>query len=140
MAGGVYTFNPKLSQCVWGGKLAQQFAPDSFVKITRNEDMYNLVVGVDSLGTRTKTNNYSGRIEVTLQQGSPTNDDWNAIVTADEVADEGALPFYFKSGNFICTAVTAWCVKRPEAEFANTSGTRVWVLETDYLTITNGAG
>lgn len=136
---GTYNFNPKDSQLVWGGKLAQGFAPGSYISVTRNADMWTLTTGADGVGTRVKSNNFSGRIQVTLQQTSTTNDDWNAIMTADEIADTGALPLYFKHGNFLATAVTAWVVKRPDSEFGTDLNSRVWVLESDYLTIVNAA-
>lgn len=134
---GVYTFNPKSSQVVYGGKLLGGWAPDTFISIMRNADMYTLAVGSDSTGTRVKSSNYSGRITLTLQQTSPSNDDLNAIATADELSDAGALPFYFQNGNFIATAITAWIVKRPDSEFSTGVSSRVWVLETEYLTIEN---
>ena len=136
----VSTFNPKNCQVVFGGKLIGGWAPDTFVSIDHNADMYNLVIGADSVGARVKTNNFSGRITLTLQQTSPSNDDLNAIATADEQGDSGALPFYFKSGNFVATAVTAWIVKRPTAEFSQSISSRVWVLETEYLTVESAAG
>lgn len=136
----VSTFNPKACQMVVGGKLIGGWAPDTFVSIDHNADMYNLVVGADSVGTRVKTNNYSGRFTLTLQQTSPSNDDLNALATADELNDSGAVPVYFKSGNFIATAVTAWVVKRPTAEFSQSVSNRVWVLETEYLTVESASG
>lgn len=133
----VYTFNPKNSQVIYGGKLLGGWAPDTYISIARNADMYTLAVGADSVGTRIKSNNYSGRITLTLQQTSPSNDDLNAIMKADELNDEGALSFYFQNGNFLATAVTAWIVKRPDSEFSQSLSSRVWVLETEYLTLEN---
>lgn len=137
---GVDTFNPKNSKLVVGGKLIGGFAADSYIQVTRNADMYALTMGADSRGARVKSNNYSGRITITLMETSPSNDDLNALVTADELDDSGAVPVYFQHEGYIATAVTAWVVKRPDAEFNSGSlSNRQWVLETEYLTVQNGA-
>lgn len=131
----VKNYDPKALQVVFAGKLIQGFAPGTFLTISRNADAYALSVGVDGIGTRIKSNNLSGRATFTLDQSSSSNDDLNALAQADEVSDSGIGPFYAKdgSGTSIAAAATAWIVKRPDAEYSNTLGTRQWIIESDVL-------
>lgn len=136
----VRSYDPRSLQIVFAGKLIQGFAPGTFLTITRNMDAYALSVGVDGIGTRIKNNNLSGRATFTLDQSSSSNDDLNALASADELSDTGVGPFFAKdgSGNTVAAAATAWIVKLPDSEFSNALGTRQWILETDVMSYSVG--
>lgn len=134
------TYDASQVSLIFGGKSISGFSEDSFITVERNEDTFALVVGVDGYGTRAKTNNYSGRVTVNLQQSSPSNDALQAFATADEQSNAGAQPLILRdaSGRTLCSAATAWVVKPPSIEFTRSVSDRQWILETDRLNISVG--
>lgn len=135
-----YEYNPKDVTFVFAGVVAQMVTEDGGITFSRNSDMYTLNTAVDGIPTRVKSNNFSGRFTVTLQQSSPTNADFNALATADEVNGQGKGPIFLRdaSGTSLVTCTTAWIVKRPDLSFNNSLQDRQWVFETGYATVVNG--
>ncbi len=131
----VKTYDPKQVACIFFGKILSGFADGTFVKVTRNEQTFNLKVGVDGEGARAKSNNKSGKIEFTLMQSSSSNDDLSAIAAADELSGEGVGAAVVKdaSGTTLCAAATAWIQKPADADFGKEIGQRVWVIESDEI-------
>jgi hypothetical protein len=136
----VKTYDPKQVTLIVGGKIVTGFTDGTFILAERNENMFNLKVGVDGIGTRAKSNNQSGKLTITLHQSSNSNDDLSALASADELSNTGAVPVLMKdsSGRTIVTALTAWIQKYANAEFAKEVANRVWVMETDQLIIFDG--
>lgn len=131
----VKTYDPNQVSVIVGGKIISGFADGSYINVERNEQMFNLKVGVDGEGTRAKSNNKSGKITLTLMQSSSSNDDLSAFAAADELSNSGAVPVLVKdgSGTTLIAAATAWIQKYSNAEFGKEVLTRQWVLETDEL-------
>jgi Protein of unknown function (DUF3277) len=136
----VKTYDPKQVTMIVGGKIITGFTDGTFILAERNENMFNLKVGVDGIGTRAKSNNQSGKLTITLHQSSNSNDDLSALASADELSNTGAVPVLMKdsSGRTIVTALTAWIQKYANAEFGKEVTNRVWVMETDQLIIFDG--
>lgn len=118
-----------------GGRDISGFADGTFVRCARNADAFTLAVGADGESTRAKSNNRSGRITITLQQSSPSNDYLNSLAEADEKTNSGAVPAMVKDalGTTKANAKKAWVVKRPDGENAKEVQNREWVLETGNL-------
>lgn len=135
-----YEYNPKDVTFVFAGVVAQMVTEDGGITFTRNSDAYTLATAIDGIPTRVKSNNLSGRFTVTLQQSSPTNLEYSALATADEINGTGKGPVFLRdaSGTSLVTAVTAWIVKRPDLSFNNSLQDRQWVFETGYATVVNG--
>ena len=136
----VLTYDPNKITVVVGGKLMSGFAEDTFVKMGRDEDMWSKVIGVDGVGSRAKTNNYGGYIELTLMHTSPSNAILQALATADEQNGSGAVPAIVRDnqGSTLGTAVTVWVKKIPDVEYGKSVGNRVWTLDTDNLQLAIG--
>lgn len=136
----VKTYDPKQVSLIVGGNIITGFTDGTFIVAERNENMWNLKVGVDGIGTRAKTNNQSGKLTITLHQSSPSNDALSALAASDELSNTGAVPVLMKdnSGRTVVTALTAWIQKYANGEFAKEVANRVWVLETDQLVIFDG--
>lgn len=136
----VLTYDPKQVSVIVGGKIMSGFADTTFIKASRNEQAFNLKVGVDGEGTRAKSNNLSGKVEITLMQSSSSNDDLSAFAAADELANAGVVPLLIndKSGRTVLQATTAWIQKYADVEFAKETSTRTWILETDQFLIFEG--
>ena len=131
----VAQFDPKQVTVIFGGKIIQGFMDGTFITAERNEQAFNLKVGVDGSGARAKNNNRSGKVTLTLLQTSGSNDDLSSFAAADELSSTGALPLLIRdaSGRTVVSALTAWVQKYANAEFAKEISNRVWVLETDEL-------
>lgn len=133
----VKTYDPKNIAVIVGGKTLHGFADGTFVKVGRMDPAFTLKVGVDGEGTRAKSNNKGGFVEVTLMQSSSSNDDLSGFAAADELSNTGAVPLLVRdaSGRSLYTALTAWVQKFPDSEDAKEVTTRVWRLESDELNI-----
>lgn len=136
----VLTYDPKEVSVIVGGKIVSGFSDTTFIKASRNEQAFNLKVGVDGEGTRAKTNNQSGKVEITLMQSSQSNDDLSGFAAADELSNSGVVPVVVidKSGRTVLQATTAWIQKYADVEFAKEVSTRTWILETDQFLIFEG--
>ena len=131
----VKTYDPKEVALIVEGVQMSGFAEGSFITVSRNADAWSLQVGADGEGTRSKSNNKSGRIAFTLMQSSDSNVIMSALALRDEVTSSGAVPVLLKdnSGDSLYMCETAWVVKFPDATFETDATGREWVLETDVL-------
>lgn len=128
-------YDPKEVTMIYAGQIMEGFAEGTFISIERNEDSANLSVGAQGDGTRTISNNRSGRITLTLQQTSPSNATLSAQHSAMELAGAGIATAILKDngGNDLANAAKAWPVKPATMAYAAESSNREWILETDNL-------
>lgn len=136
----VKTYDPKQVAVIFGGTTLSGFTDGTFINVERNENAFNLKVGVDGIGTRAKTNNLSGKVTITLHQSSSSNNYLSGVAAADELSNSGALPLLIRdaSGTSLFTSLTAWVQKYANGEFGKEVSNRVWVLETDTIVIFDG--
>jgi hypothetical protein len=133
----VLKYDPSNVCIIYAGAIISGYDDGTFVTIERNNDMWALKMGADGIGTRAKSSDKSGRVTVTLMQSSPSNDTLSGLAIADELSGAGAAPLLVRdgSGRTLATALTAWVVKLPAAEFGKEVGNRAWVFETDSLAL-----
>lgn len=141
--GDVKTYDPASVSIVAFGIPISGYADGSFVSVERNEDSFTLQVGTDGESCRSKSNNKSGRVTVTLLQSSISNDLLSAQLALDELSPngDGIGPFLMKdnSGRSLFAAEKAWIVKPPAAAFSRESESREWVIESaDLVPFTGG--
>jgi hypothetical protein len=120
-----------------GPVLVEGYADGSFVSIEQNEDAFALQVGTDGEACRSRTNNNSGTVTLTLGQWSASNDLLSALHAGDRLSPngDGIVPLVVidKSGRTLCAAEKAWIRKPPAVEFGREAGSREWVFETDNI-------
>ncbi len=130
----VQHYDPKSITIIFGPVLMSGFAPDTFLMVEKNVDIFSLQVGADGEACRTRSRNNSARMTVTLMQSSPVNDLLSALHEVDRAAPSGSgcLPFLVKDlvGRSLFAAELSWIVKPAPAEFGVEAGTREWVIET----------
>jgi len=133
--GSVRQYDPAEVLVTVDGQAITGFADGTFVETARNSDLFELTVGADGEATRTKSNDLSGRITITLQQTSPSNDILNDLATADEQSNQGVFGSQIRdnSGGTLASGQRSWIVKKPDAAFAKTTENRVWIIETNEL-------
>jgi hypothetical protein len=129
-------YDPKAVSVIFGGPITG-FADGTFVNVAFNEDLFNLVIGADGEACRSKTNNLSARITITLLQSSASNTFLSAAHNVDlnSPLGDGIVPFFLKdlSGDTIMAAENAWVVKPADTEYAREPGSREWTIETDNM-------
>lgn len=138
MAGpGVLQYDPKNVTVSVGGKIISGFSDGTFINIVRNEQSWNLKVGVDGEGTRARNNNTSGRFELELMQSSSSNDVLSGFISADENSGAGAVPVLIRdvNGTTLASCLTGWIQKWADSPFAKEVSARKWIIETDALNI-----
>lgn len=134
------TYDPKLVQVIVNGAVISGFAENTVVRVGRRAEGWALTVGVDGEGTRAKSNDKSGFIEIELMQSSESNALLSDLAIADELENAGLVAVMVKdgSGKSLHLAEQAFIEKMPDAEYAKTATGRVWRLVTDNLQHFNG--
>lgn len=142
MAGKTHVYDAASVVVVFAGIPIQGLSEDSVVEIAYNEDAFTLQMGVDGDGTRSKTNNRSAQVTMSLMQSSLTNDLLNAVHQIDLNTPNGLGigPLLIKdlNGRSLHAAEKAWIMKSPDAAFGKEAGPREWVIETANLISTYG--
>lgn len=113
------------------------FADGTFVSVEFDEDAFTLTVGTDGEATRSKSNNRSATITITLMQTSDVNDLLSAqyLLDINSPGGAGLVPFLLKdtSGRSLFLAEQCWIQKAPAIEYGRESGTVEWTLRTSSL-------
>lgn len=127
----VRTYDPLKVTVIIGGVPMSGFSDDTFVKVSRNEDLFSLHVGTDGETSRAKSNNRSGELSLSLAQTSTSNDVLSAFAIADEQSNSGVVPVLIKdnSGKSVYFSAAGWIKKMPDSEFGKDVKDREWVLD-----------
>ena len=138
---GLHQYDPKEVTLIFGGALITGYAEGSFINVEYNGDLFTLQVGSDGEGTRSKSNNSSARITVTLMSGSIGNLLLNAALQADKAGGAGALPLALTdlSTGTSFVAEGAWVVRDPGRDFQTEGQPTEWILEAHELVSAYGA-
>lgn len=138
------TWDPLKFVIIVGSHTVTDYAPDTFISAERNKDSMTLSIGADGKGTRVRNADKSGRITITLQKSSPSNNYLAALHNTDEESGQGIVPIQVKDntnldGTAVASAENAWVTKPPAFERGAELGTETWVFETDVLNTSPGA-
>lgn len=136
----VVNYSPAAVSIIVGGSIIGGLADGTGVTVSRDNPMWTLTMGMQGFGTRVKSSDYSGKVVLTLQQSSPSNDTLQAFMDLDENTGKGIVPVFIKdnSGRTLVVALTAWIIQPPQIEFAKELTNREWTLQTDNLVMTSG--
>lgn len=116
------------------------FADGDSIAIERASDDYTMQVGSDGEGARSKQNNKSGSITLTLMRGADSNLYLQGLYLADEVSGAGAVPVVIADlrGSMVAGTTAGWIKKLPGGTFGRDNGTVEWVFDTTSLEIGHG--
>jgi hypothetical protein len=125
------SYNPKDVSIIVGVKAISGFADGTYVLAEMDEDAFSKVSGADGEVARAKSNNYTGKITITLMQSSDSNDYLSGLAIADRVTGTGVVPVTIRdaNGTTIVFAESAWVMKIPPVEFGKEIGNREWILD-----------
>jgi len=138
--GAPYTYDPKQVAVIVGGVPVSGFADGTFVTVERSNDLFTKVSGGDGIVSRSKSNDKSGTITITLQQTSPSNDILQGVALLDEVSNNGVVPIIIQdfSGRTTLVSAFGWVKKSPKAEFSKEITNREWAFDCADLEIKHG--
>jgi hypothetical protein len=131
----LHSFDPEGLHVIYAGAQIEGWAEDSMVEIEYNEDQWELKVGLDGEAVRSKRNNKSAKIKMMIMPGARSNLVFAAAQSADDIANEGALPLSIvdESTGTTFMAEAAWVMKDPGQKFGKSTDPQEWVLETAAL-------
>jgi hypothetical protein len=127
------TYDPKLVVVAFGGNVIQGYADGSFVEIAPNDgDGFKKVVGADGEVARSKSNDNTHTVTITLLQTSASNDFLSNIRSADKLAGKSIYPLSVTdiNGTSIFFWPEAWIHGDPSWSGGKEVGERQWVLDT----------
>ena len=129
-AGVLKTYDPASVVISIGGVPMGGFSEGTFLTVERNEDAFTEVVGADGETTRSKSNNKSGIMTLTLKQSSASNDVLSGFLIADELNGSGVVPVLIEDleGTTLIASAKSYVKKIAGPEFAKEASDREWVI------------
>lgn len=129
------TYDPSQISVIVGGAVISGFAEGTFINVARNEDAFAYVASSTGGGTRTKNANKSGRVTLTLQKSSESNEVLDNYADLDEKSNEGIFSVLVRdnNGKDLHKGESAWIVKKPDSEESKELPNREWVIEVSEL-------
>ncbi len=130
-------YDPKKVTCTYAGHTFEGYADGTFITVSRNNQMWTAQVGASGEGARSKSNDRSGTVELSLMMTSKSNDFLSARAALDELngSGKGVLGILDENGTTIVGATEAWVQQIPSMEYGKELSERTWVLETTDLEI-----
>jgi len=136
-------YDPNKVSIYIDGQPVEGFADGTFISISRNNQTWTVASGASGETARSKSNDKSGTVELTLMQTSAFNNVLSGKLLADE-GDTNAGKFLFTlvdtNGNTDLIADQMWVQQPPTVEFGKELGERVWTLETGNLIYLSAGG
>jgi hypothetical protein len=110
------------------------------IAVERTADTWTMTVGADGETTRSKQNNASGTITITLQYGADANSILRELFKLDDSTGFGTFPIAVRDtlGVSICSSRDAFISKPPGLTYGRDVGSVEWVIMCGHLTIEPG--
>lgn len=144
MATEVKTYDPAKVSVSVGGLLLTGFEPGTFITIVRTVNNFDYSVGPDGVdGIRTKRNDRSALLTLTLRQASVSNLPLSNMAAQDEVTADAVYPISISDladpdGNTVYEAGKCWVEKPADVNYAETPQGRAWQLRIADLPMRTG--
>lgn len=108
------------------------YADDSHINVERDSETYEHVTGVDNIATRVYKANTSGKVTVSLGQGSASNDILTMLYLNDKASknSDGLFTLTVKdgSGRSVAFAQESYIGVVPNSQYGNSLNNRDWVF------------
>lgn len=125
------TYDPSQISVIIGGASITGFAEGTMISVARNEDAFSYAPSTTGGGSRVKNSNKSGRITLTLQKTSESNEILDNYADLDEVSNDGIFSSLVRdnNGKDLHKGESCWVVKKPDSEESKELPTREWIIE-----------
>lgn len=132
----LYTYDASQVSVTVNGVPMKGAADGVFCSVEYAEDAFTKVKGTQGETSRSKSNDYSGVITITLMQTSPSNDILSALHALDRAQNAGVcvVNVVDNSGRSNHTATKAWIRRGPASAYGKEIENREWVFDCDVLT------
>ena len=133
----VETYSPKRVEVIVAGVPLRGFADGTFISAERTRDAFATNVGADGEVSRTHSADKTGKVTLTLQQTSDSNDFLSGLQNADEISLSGQFPFLLKdtNGRTLIASPFAWIDKAANSEFSNELTNREWIISLSEMNV-----
>ena len=127
----LFTYDPAQVVITIGGIPMSGFSEATFIELAYTEPTWNMITGADGLTTRSKTNNYTATLTLTLKQSSVSNDVLSGLFEADRLSNAGVVPVMIKdlSGTTVMFSATGWIRQLPTMTFSKDVADRGWEID-----------
>ena len=128
----VKTYDPREVIVTFGGIPLTGFADGTFITVSRASERFTKAVGADGEVARSRNNDNTHEVTLTLIQTSPSNNYLSIIARVDKIMNMGvkALSITDLSGSTLFFWNEAWINNDPDVEFNKEIGDRAWVFNT----------
>ena len=112
----------------------------TFITVARTTRTWRHEKGCDGEATRVRTNDFSGIVEVTMQQSAAIQAALAAVLLVDETTGLGVGPLYMQdfSGRTLHASPRAYIEGAPDDGFGTDIGARTWAFVCDPLLMFSG--
>jgi hypothetical protein len=103
----------------------------TFIDLEQDENAYKKTVGADGEVSRSRSNNQTGTLKLTLKQTSPGNDVLSSLYDLDLVSNAGIFPVTIEEGGggrTLMFAQAAWIEKLAKLDYGKDIVGREWVI------------
>lgn len=135
------TYDPAAITIIIAGQIIEGYMDGTFVEVTRDEDTFTPVTGSGGESARTRNRNKTGKIVITLMQGSPSNAVLSAMHNTDEVLGVPPGPAMVKDnlGTTVLGGDACYLLKPADVQFGKDYSGRQWTIVVPKLEGTVGA-
>lgn len=133
-------YSPKDVNVSFNGIAITGFAPDSFIRLSRNSELLGETVGAAGELSLTKIADRTGAIEIELMQTAETNLLLSALALATENGGPitvGTLMIQDPSGSVLAVALNAYLKAFPDVELGADQNTKTWMFGCETLEYTS---
>lgn len=131
------TYDPKLIIITFNGVPITGFADGEFVAITASGERFTKVSGADGEVARSKSNDKTHEVVITLLQTSISNNYLSTMVIS---GTKGVLKISDLNGNAIWLWDEAWIRQPPDTTFEKEITDRAWTFDTAQVITENYGG
>jgi hypothetical protein len=133
--GLVKTYDTSKVTITFGGVPIGGFTDGSFIKVTPAADLFVQKVGADGEIVRSRSNDNTHTVDITLMQSSPSNTYLTTVKEMDRLANMGIrdLRIIDLSGSSLFFWPQAYITKDPDVEYAKEATDRAWSFKTGHV-------
>ena len=127
----VRTYDFKKYQLIVGNVPIQGYVDGTGINVETNEDDFTLVSGADGLASRSKSNNNTARLTITLKNTSASNSYLSFLRNSDKANNSGIRNVILKdfNGDTLITSPAAWVAKPATVELSKEITDREWIID-----------